>query len=98
MGRISAGTCSSRSRGFASRMHNSEKASENTVPAMAVVDTCRSTSSVSPAPKAVLTRMPAPRHMPLMNRMARVIRLAVPTAANASSPTNFPTMMLSAAL
>ena len=99
MGRISAGTCSSRSRGFASRMHNSEKASENTVPAMAVVDTCRSTSSVSPAPKAVLTRMPAPRHMPLMNRMARVISgLTVPTAASASSPTNLPTMMLSAAL
>ena len=54
---------------------------------------------VSPAPKAVLTRMPAPRHIPLMNRMARVIRgFEVPTAASASSPTNLPTMMLSAAL
>ena len=99
MGMISVGTCSSRSRGFARMTQAAEKASENTVPAMAVVDTWRSTSLVSPAPKAVLTRMPAPRHMPLMNRMARVMRgLEVPTAASASSPTNLPTMMLSAAL
>ena len=99
MGRIAAGTCSSRSSGSASSTHRAEKVKENTVPAMAVVDTCRSTSLVSPAPKAVLTRMPAPRHIPLMNRMARVIRgLEVPTAASASSPTNLPTMMLSAAL
>ena len=99
MGRISSGTWSSRSRGFASRMQTSEKASENTVPAMAVVETWRSTSLLSPAPNAVLTRMPAPRHMPLMKRMASVISgLEVPTAARASSPTNLPTMMLSTAL
>ena len=99
MGKIAAGTCSNRSSGSARSTHRAEKVKENTVPAMAVVDTCRSTSSVSPAPKAVLTRMPAPRHIPLMNRMARVIRgFEVPTAASASSPTNLPTMILSAAL
>ena len=99
MGRMSVGTCSSRSRGVASSTHTAEKLREKTVPAMAAVDTCRSTSLWSPAPKAVLTRMPAPRHIPLMNRMASVIRgFEVPTAASASSPTNLPTMMLSAAL
>ena len=99
MGRMSAGTCNSRSRGVASRTQSRENATENAVPAMAAVETCRSTSLWSPAPNAVLTRMPAPRHMPLMKRMASVISgLDVPTAARASSPTNLPTMMLSAAL
>ena len=40
MGSTSAGTCISRSSGFASRMQRAEKASEKTAPAMAVVDTC----------------------------------------------------------
>ncbi len=80
-------------------MHKRENPSEKAAPAMAVVETCFSSRSRSPAPKAVLTRMPAPRHIPLMNRMARVIRgLEVPTAARASSPTKRPTMTLSAAL
>ena len=39
MGRISAGTCISCSRGVARMTHSAENASENTVPAMAVVDT-----------------------------------------------------------
>ena len=39
MGRISSGTCISRSSGVASRTQRTEKTSENTVPAMAVVET-----------------------------------------------------------
>ena len=39
MGRMAVGTCSSRSSGSASNTHKAEKVKENTVPAMAVVET-----------------------------------------------------------
>ena len=73
--------------------------SENTRPPISIVLICFSRFFISLAPYRVLISIPAPMHIPLIKRIAMfIIGPAVPTAARASSPTNFPTIIESVAL
>ena len=96
---MSSGTCRSLSSGYEKTISSTAIAAEKASPPSMVVLICLSSCSYFFAPYWVLIRIPAPMHIPLIKRITMfMIGPALPTAARASSPTNFPTITESAAL